>query len=69
MTSAPRRRDTDEEPRRSRSGERKDVALETFEQDVRQERDISRVVQDNPDGPPRALDPAEGHEAAAADEA
>jgi hypothetical protein len=51
-------------PRRPRSDRRTDVPLETFEQDVRQDRDSSRAVQENPDGSSRALDPAESREGA-----
>lgn len=65
MSGAPRRPKSDETtPQRSQDDRRTDVPLETFEQDVRQERDTAHVVQENPDGSARALDPAESREAA-----
>jgi hypothetical protein len=65
MTNAPRRPKSDEmTPPRSRSDRRTDVPLETFEQDVRQDRDTGRAVQENPDGSARALDPSESREGA-----
>ena len=69
MTSAPRRPKADETPQRPRTDQRKDVALETFEQDVRQDRDTARAVQENPDGSARALDPSLESREAAVDEA
>ena len=61
MTGAPRRPKSDEmtPQRRSPDDRRKDVPLETFEQDVRQDRDAGRAVEENPDGSGRSLDPSE----------
>jgi hypothetical protein len=65
MTDAPRRPKSDETiPRRSPDDRRTEVPLETFEQDVRRDRDTARAVQENPDGSARALDPTESREAA-----
>jgi hypothetical protein len=68
MTSAPRRPKADEAPPPSRTDRRQDVALETFEQDARRERDTSRVAQDDPDGAARTLDPSPESREAAVDE-
>jgi hypothetical protein len=61
MMDAPRRPKSGDLPRQDR---RKDVPLESFEQDVRHNRDSARAVRDNPDGSARGLDPTESREAA-----
>ena len=43
---------------------RTDIPLETFEQDVRQDRETASTVQENPDGSSRARDPSESREGA-----
>jgi hypothetical protein len=60
MTDAPRRPKSGDITRQDR---RKAVPLESFEQDVRRDRDSARAVRDNPDGSARGLDPAESREA------
>ena len=65
MTDAPRRPKSDQaRPQQPQDNRRTDVPLETFEQDVRQDRDTAHAVQENPDGSARARDPAESREAA-----
>jgi len=65
MTSAPRRRKSDETtPQRPQDERPSEVPLETFEQDARQDRDAARSVQENPDGSARVPERSESREAA-----
>jgi hypothetical protein len=64
MTDAPRPPKSDQTRPQRQDDRRTEVPLETFEQDVRQDRDTAHAVQENPDGSARALDPAESREGA-----